>query len=99
MRKKGMDHRTEEEAMFCRNRMNLGSEDAALDFSRMNILLFEDEFGLRVRRVRSQSISSPTAFTVLNAVTTSVHLLVHTLAVLISSSTFRCASLAHRGHT
>src|SRR5258706_5693199 len=49
-----------------------------------------------VRRMRSQSISSLTSFIVMNAVTTSAHLAVHTHAVLISHSSYARRPAARR---
>jgi hypothetical protein len=66
-----MDHRTEEESPILDERMRLGWGDAALDLRvRMNNLSFEDEIGVRLCRVRTQSISSLAPFIVMNALMT-----------------------------
>jgi len=63
--------------------------------ARMNNLSFEDGNGLRLCRVRFQSILSLTSFIVMNALTASVHVPAHMLAVRIVTLCVGCTSRAH----
>ena len=79
-----MDHGTEEK--------NIGLNEKYEDRLGGAAPHLLSENGLRklrlVRRMRSQSISSLTSFIVTDAVATSDHLEVHTLAVLVSHSSY-----------